>query len=384
MLTKLPEILSAFEELEDPRKPGGNTQHCLHDMIFIVLCGTLCGCNTWAEIEDFAWEVEDWLLQHIELAGGIPSHDTLGRVFAKLDTHQFAVCVQKWIKSLKLNLKGKGIHIDGKTARRSYDTASGKKALQIVNAWADELSVCLGQVAVDENSNEITAVPVLLDLLKIRGATVTLDAMHCQKETLAKIRDKGGDYIVTVKGNQESLLQTLEEEFIKFGEGEYKSRKVRSEKKTFKTRGRVTNRTISVAAAPKALKETGEWADIKTIGTIYRHREASEDSRGKPIKETHFVTYFISSHEPKVKNFIPHIDKHWTVENSLHWTLDVTFSEDDSRIRTENGQAIIASFRRIALTILKRDTKLGKSSINRKRKRAGWRTENLEALLSGI
>ena len=193
MLTKLPVIMSAFEQLEDPRAVGGNKQHELLDMIFITLCATICGADTWTDVERFGWQKYDWFGEQLELENEIPSHDTLGRVFAALDTNLFATCIQKWIEQLDLDLKGKGIHIDGKAIRHSFDTATGNTALQMVSAWADELSVCLGQQAVAEDSNEITAVPLLLDLMTIRGAVISIDAMHCQKQTLAKIRDKQAD-----------------------------------------------------------------------------------------------------------------------------------------------------------------------------------------------
>ncbi|MCG8653010.1 MAG: ISAs1 family transposase [Pirellulales bacterium] len=384
MLVNSPVIFTTFKNLPDPRAEGGNKQHSLYEIVVMTLCATICGAESWTDVERFGWKKLEWLKKFLRLENGIASHDTIGRVFAALDTAAFNVCLQDWIEHLQLELQGQGIHIDGKTARHSFDAATNRKALHLVSAWADGLSLCLGQVSSDEKSNEITAVPMLLELLDIGGAVVTLDAMNCQRKTVAKIRDKKADYLITVKKNQESLHEEIEKEFLEFGEGDFKSHRCRSHTTTRKTRGRLEQRTVTVAAAPRSLKDSGRWTDIATIGMVYRHREADpQGSRNKPIKESDHVTFFISSLPPKAKLVSQYVAKHWTVENRLHWTLDVTFTEDASRIRKGNGQEIMGGFRRLALSILKRDTSLKKESIRGKRLIAGWDNNALSAIIAG-
>ena len=320
----------------------------------------------------------------LKLEHGVASHDTFGRVFAALDTASFFACVQDWIEQLQLDLRGRGVHVDGKTARRSHDAATNRNALHLVSAWVDDYGVCLGQVAVDEESNEIAAVPLLLELLSLKGAVVTLDAMHCQRKTVAKIVDREADYVVTVKANQNKLHEAVSGEFLKYGEDNYRSRRCRTHRAVRKNRGRYEERIVTVAPAPRAIKEQGRWAGIQSIGMVYRRRgETLESCRSQPLEETERCTFFISSLPPKAKHLASYVNKHWTVENSLHWTLDVTFGEDASRARKGNSQEIMAGFRRLALSILKQDTSIPKESIRGKRHRAGWSDDALEGILAG-
>jgi predicted transposase YbfD/YdcC len=359
-----------FAKLTDPRVERTKL-HSLLDMVFIALCATICGAEGWADVERFAKAKRDWFARFLSLENGIPSHDTFGRVFARLDTQEFQTCVHNWLLNLGLQLKDQGISIDGKTLRHSFDAATGKSALHMVSAWASQLRICLGQVAVDRKSNEITAVPKLLELLEVTGAVVTLDAMHCQKETTAAIRAKKADYVITVKANQPKLHDIVQQFFLDAAERDYEG--VRIHKTTERNRGRVERREVYVAPAPAELIESGEWAGLRTIGMIYRYREDGEES--------HAVTFFISSLPPRVKRIARHVRGHWGVENSLHWVLDVTFAEDDSRIRKGSSPEIAGIFRRLALSILQQDTSL-KSSIRGKRLQAGWNEENLERIIS--
>lgn len=207
-LPKAPAIFTCFEDLPDPQVDRGK-QHVLLEMIVMALRAAICGAEGWTDVERFAKAKHEWFRKFLRLENGVPSHDTFGRAFGLLDTEQFYTCLQQWLEDLELSLKGHGVAIDGKTLRRSFDRATGKAALHVVSAWAGGLRICLGQVAVEEKSNEITAVPKLLELLELTGAVVTLDAMHCQKETAAKIRQKGADYVLLVKGNQPSLPEYL-------------------------------------------------------------------------------------------------------------------------------------------------------------------------------
>lgn len=374
-----PEILAHFDELTDPRIDRTKL-HSLTDLIAIALCAAICGAAGWADVERFGRMKRDWFAKFLELPNGIPSHDTFGRVFSRLDTDEFLACLQRWVRSLHQSLKDQGVRIDGKPLRHSFDTASGKSALHLVNAWADDLRLCLGQVAVDDESNEITAVPKLLELLELTGAVVTLDAMHCQTETASAIRAKGADYVLTVKGNQPTLRDQIQQLFVDagevdYGEVDYQVPGLRRHVTTEQRHGRLERREYYVLPAPKELRETGRWADLASVGMIYRHRELRD-------KETDEVVFFISSLPPAVRKLARHLRGHWSIENSLHWVMDVTFTEDASRIRTGNAPEIAAIFRRLALSILQQDTSL-KSSIRGKRLQAGWNNHVLEAILTG-
>lgn len=368
-------ILTHIENLTDPRIDR-TRQHSLLDMIVIALCATIAGADGWADVERFGKTKQTWFARFLELPNGIPSHDTFGRVFARLDTPAFLACLFDWLRSLHLALEGQGIAIDGKTLRRSFDAASGRAALHLVSAWACDLRVSLGQVAVDDKSNEITAVPKLLELLELSGAVVTLDAMHCQKDTTQAIRARGADYVLTVKRNQPGLWNELSNLFIADGEQDNQAPELRRHAKTERNRGRIERRECLVAPAPKSLRARDEWADLQTVGMIYR----SCNDHGKLREET---TFFISSLPPKVQRLAKLVRGHWSIENSLHWVLDVTFSEDQSRLRQGNAAEIAAIFRRLALSVLQRDTSL-KSSLRGKRLQAGWNNDILAGILSGF
>jgi len=368
-------IRERFSSLTDPRIER-TKRHLLLDMVVIALCAAICGANSWADVERFGTSKRDWLRRFLDLPHGIPSHDTFGRVFARLDTNQFLTCLHNWLRSLKLALNEKQVAIDGKVLRRSFDRAAGTSALQLVSAWAADLRLSLGQVAVDENSNEITAVPELLDMLELTGAVVTLDAMHCQKDTAAAILAKQADYVLTVKCNQPSLHAQLAELFLEYGERDYRVPGLRVHKTVERSHGRDERREYYVAPAPPELLANQEWQGLRTIGMVYRCREQD----GKIEEE---LVYFISSLPPRVKRLARLIRGHWGIENKLHWILDVNFAEDQSRIRKGQGAEIAGVFRRLALSILQQDTTV-KSSIRGKRLMAGWNTSLLEGILASF
>lgn len=368
-------ILTRFENLTDPRVER-TKQHLLIDMVTIGLCAAICGADSWVDVEKFGIAKRGWFARFLDLPNGIPSHDTFGRVFARLDTAEFLLCLQNWLRSLKLSLKEQGVAIDGKTLRGSFDAASGKSALHVVSAWASGLRLSLGQVAVDGKSNEITAVPKLLELLELTGAVVTMDAMHCQKDTLAAIRAKGADYLVPVKDNQPKLYGLLLETFLAYGERNYQTREVKQYRTVERNRGRDEERIVYAAPPPPELKGHAEWLDVRSIVMIYR----ATTRNGKVTEET---SYFISSLPPQVKRLARFIRGHWSIENSLHWSLDVTFSEDRSRIRSGNGPEIASIFRKLALLVLQQDT-TSRGSLRGKRLQAGWNEDFLERLLCGF
>jgi predicted transposase YbfD/YdcC len=368
-------ILARFENLTDPRIERSK-RHLLIDMVTIGLCAAICGADSWVDVEKFGHAKRDWFARFLELPDGIPSHDTFGRVFARLDTAEFLLCLQNWLRSLHLSLKEQGVAIDGKTLRGSFDAASGKSALHVVSAWASGLRLSLGEVAVDGKSNEITAVPKLLELLELTGAVVTLDAMHCQKDTLAAIRAKGADYLVPVKDNQPKLYGLVLEAFLAYGEDNYQARAVKQHRTVERNRGRDEERFVYAAPPPPELQGHAEWRDVRSIVMVYR----ATTRNGKLTEET---SYYISSLPPKVKKIARYIRGHWGIENTLHWTLDVVFAEDRSRIRAGHGPEIASLFRKLALLVLQQDT-TSRGSLRGKRLQAGWNEEFLERLLCGF
>lgn len=368
------EFLAHFVPLSDPRADRGANHH-LHDMIALALCGTICGADNWADIERFANAHIEWFEQFLELPQGVPSHDTFSRVFARLDTAEFQQCMSAWIEELQLNLQGQTVAIDGKTLRGSHDRSEAQQALHVVNAWANQVHFCLGQVSVESKSNEIPAVRELLEIINLKGAVVTADAMHCQKKTAKTIIEQDADYILQVKDNQSGLLKQIVDIYDRYAEENYRSQRVRQCTKSERNRDREETRTCMVAPAPAKLKE--QWTGLQTIGLMVRVRETSDGKRSEEI------SYFISSLPPRVGDHLKHVRTHWSVENSLHYTLDVSFAEDASRIRKKNGPAITAALRRMALSILKSDTTI-KDNVRGKRLQAGWNLDNLKSILLGF
>lgn len=362
-------LFEHFSDLNDPRANRGNN-HMLYEMVVVSVVAAACGANHWTDVERFGNAKINWFQKYVTLEHGIPSHDTFSRVFARLDTDQFFSCLQNWIHSLDLDMKGEAVAIDGKTLRHSFDNATGCGSVHVVNAWACGLRMCLGQVAVDEKSNEITAVPKLLELLDLKGAVVTLDAMHCQTETAEAIQAQEADYVLSVKRNQLTLFNTLDELFLK------QEVPIRRHTTKEKRHGREEVREYAVAAVPEHLKT--KWKGVHSVGMVFR--TVTNLTTGKVTQE---LSYFISSLPPKVRTLSKYVRGHWNVENSLHWSLDVTFAEDTSRIRTGNGAEIASVFRRLALTLLQQDNTIN-DNIRGKRLRAGWDDEVLDRLFRGF
>lgn len=368
-------VKTHFEKVTDPRVNRG-CNHNLVEMVFLALTATLCGAQGWADVERFAKSKREWFLRFVTLEHGIPSHDTFGRVFARLDTVEFLSAMHAWVDSFAHSLRGQGVAIDGKTLRGSFDRAAGKSALHTITAYACDLRICLRQMSVDEKSNEIPAVRDLLKLMELSGATVTLDAMHCQVETAAAIQEAEADYILIVKGNQDSLHDALLDRFIEYGEADFQVPGLRRHVTVEKSHGRKERREVYVIAAPDDDPVLSRWPGLRSIGMIYRQRE----SGGKTHEETMF---FITSHPPKVRMLSEFIRSHWGIENRQHWVLDVTFSEDASRIRKGTAPEISGALRRMALNILQRDISI-KESIRGKRLRAGWDESVLNAIYAGF
>jgi predicted transposase YbfD/YdcC len=364
-----------FVSLTDPRLDRSK-RHELLPIIIVAVCATVGGADGWVDIERFGKAKLDFFRGFLDLPHGIPSHDTFGRVFARLDPAALLTCIQRWLAALGQAVAGSVVAIDGKTLRGSFDTAAGQNPLHMVSAWATEARLVLGQVAVDSKSNEITAIPLLLELLDLRGCIVTLDAMGCQKEIAAKVRAQEADYVLTIKDNQPSLHQAVHEAFIAHADADFSDPTLRRLQTVERGHGREEEREYFIAAAPSELVRGGAWKDLRSIGMVCRTRVVGEDVSDE-------VVYFLSSLPPKVKAFARAVRGHWGIENRLHWSLDVTFAEDDSRVRKDHGPANLGMLRRLALSILQRDTSC-KDNLRGKRLRAGWDEERLLSILTSF
>jgi len=367
-------ITAYFSVLEDPRRY--NRRHKLLDIVVIAICAAICGAEGWEDIELFGETKEEWLRGFLELPHGPPSDDTYRRVFAALDATEFQSCFMDWIEAVEELTKGQVIAVDGKTLRRSHDRSKGKKALQMVSAWASANGLVLGQRKVDGESNEITAVPELLDALEIAGCTVTLDAIHCQTETVETIVDKGADYVLPVKENQPRLLEALQGLFDDPGEMHW----VECDYHRTEDRGhgRVEIRECWSTSDPEYLNYIGtlaKWRGLQSIGMIQAERQLGDQT-------TVSRRYFISSLSGDAERLLKAVREHWGIENKVHWVLDIAFREDDCRIRKGHGAENFAVLRHIALNLLRRETS-AKRSIKGKRMKAALDENYLLKVLIG-
>ncbi len=379
-------ILDHFADLPDPRREQGRI-HRLDEIVFIATCAVFCGADTWVQIADYAHSKNDWLGTFLTLPGGIPSHDTFRRVFCLLDPLAFQRCFSSWMTALMQRTgltpvaaepsELTPIAIDGKAQRGSARRTVGQSALHIVSAWAVENHLTLGQVATDAKSHEITAIPALLELLDINGAVVTIDAMGCQKEIAAQIIAGGGHYELAVKENQPHLYEDIARAFdeaLDQGEPgvdftECQTEEIRS--------GRQETRNCCVITEPKGIRNAGLWAGLTAIVMVISHRviqgEASSETR-----------YFISSASRPAAEHLRWVRGHWGIENSLHWVLDVCFSEDDQRHWAGNSAENLGWLRKLALCLLKAEKNSKGKSIATRRLVAGWKNDYLLDVLAQI
>jgi predicted transposase YbfD/YdcC len=366
-------MLRLFRDLPDPRMVGKIT-HKLHDILVIAVCAILAGLEQYTEMEDYGWANEDWFRSFLDLPNGIPSHDTFGNVLAALDPDAFEKRVQLWIHALVgSTTQGKHIAIDGKTLRRSFDKASGKAAIHMVNAYVHENHAVFGQVKVDAKSNEITAIPKLLEMLELKDATVTIDAMGCQKQIASAIVKKKGHYLFSLKGNQGTLqedVQLFMDDRIAMGsEPDYDYCE-----NTEKSHGRIEIRKCWSCGQIDWLRSRHSWDGLGSIAAV----ECTRIVDGKSSTERR---YFISSHSGRCAQKIAALVRnHWRVENELHWTLDVCFNEDSCRIRSKNAAENLARIRRIVLLLVKQD-KTCKLGVKSKKAKAGYDRNYLLRLL---
>lgn len=371
MGTSLLSLKRHFITLRDPRLHR-RRRHQLLDIVAISICAVIGNANTWPDIVTFAKSHRTWLKRFLALPNGIPSHDTFERVFDRLEPAAFARCFSSWTRSLFENLGLKQIAIDGKTLRGSRKEGLG--ALHMVSAWASQNHLSLGQVAVNEKSNEITAIPKLLELLDLKGALVTIDAMGCQKDIVRKIVDGGGDYLLTVKSNQETLMNELQVAFEKAMETDFADLNYDTYETNQFAHGRLERRLYTVIQDPHGLSQAKAWANLSVIGMCCSERNIN----GKVSTE---VRFFIGSKKAKARFYGKALRNHWGIENCLHWQLDVSFHEDQNRTQKRRAAENLSSLRRLALILLKKHA--AKESIARKRYRASMDEIFLEEVLQG-
>jgi predicted transposase YbfD/YdcC len=369
-ITSVASIKKHFRGLKDPRIKG-RSSHLLVDVITMSICAVIGNCNDWRDIELFAKERESWFRRFLRLPNGIPSHDTFARVFARLDPRVFSRCCVDWLRAASDLVGLKHIAIDGKTLRGS---ASSKLApLHLVSAWAAQAHLSLGQVAVDGKSNEITAIPQLLELLDLKGALVTIDAIGCQKAIAGKIVERGGDYVLAVKSNQERLLSDIQETVGKALDGEFAKHQVAMITTVDEGHGRREERTYTVITNLEKIRDRSAWPSLRVVGMCCRQRLVN----GEETMESH---YFIGSRKMGARKYAEALRNHWSIENNLHWQLDVSFDEDKSQIQDRTTAENFAVLRKLALMLLKRNPE--PLSIARKRMKAALDPDFLAATLT--
>jgi len=367
-----PGMFVFFAEVPDPRVER-TRRHDLLEVIVIAVLAAVCGADDWTEVWEFATAREKWLRSFLELRHGVPSQSTFQRVFRALDATAFRAAFLEWTKSLVGSTEGKLVAIDGKTLRRSFTTPAKSDARHIVSAWVSENHLVFGQVATEAKSNEITAIPRLLQMLALDGATVTIDAMGCQRKIAKDIVDKKADYVIAVKDNQPTLAQEIEAAFATADIAAEPLPDECTHEQSDKSHGRIETRRTTTLGAVDRLSAPQEWAGLRTIIRVESERTVGDKSSSE-------TRYYISSVHPDACLLARLIRGHWSIENEQHWSLDMAFGEDQSRIRRGNGPDNFATLRRVALNLVKAETSV-KGGIRARRKRAGWDEEYLLKVL---
>ena len=367
-----------FASLEDPRVERTRL-HPLLSIVTIAICAVIGGAESWEDIELFGEAKADWFATFLDLPHGIPSHDTFNRVFAALDPVQFRTCFLRWMQAVAEVLPAQTIAVDGKTVRRSHDRESGKGAIHMVSAWATANHVVLAQLKVDEKSNEITAVPDLLRSLALAGCLVTIDAMGCQREIAHQILEQGGDYVLALKDNQETLAEEVALSFAAASADDFTGVQHDQAVTVEKGHGRIETRRLQVigdAAIIAWLQERHAWPGLAAIGRVQAERRIGTE---RSIEDR----YYLLSSPLAASAFGEAVRHHWGIENCVHWVLDVTFGEDQSRIRAGHAAENFAVLRHIALNLLRQEQSK-RVSLKGKRKKAGWDTDYLLQILHGL
>lgn len=348
-------------------------EHKLHDVLMIAVLAMLCGAESFVDFEDFGKAKECWLRGFLALPNGIPSHDTFGRVFAAMDNQLFAESFRNWTEGLREKISGEIVAIDGKTLRRSHHKRKAKSAIHMVSAWGRENGLVLGQIKVDEKSNEITAIPQLLRVLELADCIVTIDAMGTQKEIAREIRDADADYVLALKGNHETALDEVSSFLLDAKDKSFAAVAHDFLETVEKDHGRIETRRYWITEEIGWFQDRGLWDGLRSFGMV----ESLREIEGVSTRELRF---FLASIPADAKNFARAVRGHWAIENSLHWSLDVCFAEDSSRIRTGYAAENMAILRHIALNVLKNDTSK-KRGIKGKQKNASWDHSYLLSLL---
>jgi predicted transposase YbfD/YdcC len=367
-------VVDNFSSMLDPRVDR-TKRHKLLDIIFIAIAGAVCGADNWKAIEVFAQARKVWLETFLELSNGIPSHVTFWRVFRRIDAAEFHKCFVSWIQAAFEQVDGDIIAIDGKTMRGSSDSSAVSSSLHIVSAWAAEHNITLAQVKVGEKSNEITAIPTLLNMITIRGAVVTMDAMGCQKSIAEQIIAGGGDYVLALKGNHSLTHDEVENYFLQALAIDFEGVEYDCFTSLEKGHGRIEKRTVYVTADLEWLPSKDQWANLTSIVMVVSERTI----KGKTSKE---IRFYLSSLKPVASRIAHAIRTHWGIENKVHWVLDVTFGEDKNQL-SGNGAENFSLLSKIALNLLKQD-KTVKLSIRNKRFKASMDQAYLESILKAV
>jgi len=366
-------LQDCFSDLTDPRRR--EVTYPLINIVTIALCAVICGADDFVSIAEFGRKKQKWLAGFLDLSAGIPSHDRFNAVLGALRPAEFEKCLLSWITALHEITGGQIVASDGKTLRRSFDAASSKAAIHMVSAWATANHISLGQIVVDEKSNEITAIPKLLEILELSGCLVTIDALGCQTEIAAKIVAAEADYVLAVKGNQPTLHDGIVKFFLDHLEDDFARVPVSRYQTEEHGHGRDETRTYYVCPVPDDLPDRPRWKQLAAIGiavndTLHAGQQTSE------------VRYYILSRKLSAKKFGAAVRGHWSIENRLHWQLDVTFGEDQSRLRKGHVDANFSILRRTALSLLKNNRTM-KVGVKNKRLAAGWDNHYLSQVLSG-
>jgi predicted transposase YbfD/YdcC len=372
------QIASSFAELQDPRQLM-NQAHLFIDILVISICAIVCGADDWEAVADYAEAKEEWLATFLALPSGVPAHDTFWRVFRHLDAEQFQRCFLHWMSSMVELKRGQVIALDGKQVRRSHDKSAGHAPIHMLSAWATENQLVLGQLRVNEKTNEITALPELLEALDVSGCIITIDAMGCQTEIAQTIIEREGDYLLQLKENHPLLFADSEWLFSDLAAAGVELAPPFIAREVNKDHGRIEIRQAWVITDPKilwALRGTEKWPKLAAIVKI-------DAERILPNKRERNIRYYIASFPIKAQQAITMTRHHWHIENRLHWVLDIAFREDECRIRKDHGPQNFAILRHIALNLLKQETtcKLG---VKNKRLKAGWDQSYLLRVLQPI
>ena len=365
-------IVEHFDTLEDPRIERTKL-HLLIDIVTITLCAVICGADGPSDIEQYGHEKHEWLKTFLVLPNGIPSHDTIGRVLARIDPKHFQSCFLRWMQHVCQLSSGEVVPIDGKTLRHSYDTELDQSAIHMVSAWAATNRMVLGQVKVAEKSNEITAIPEFIDALDLAGGIVTIDALGCQKEIASRMIDNDADYVLALKGNQEHLYDDVKQVFDTLLQQDTLASALDYYETFDEAHGRSEVRRYWTTSLLARLRTKDQWRGLQTLGMVDSERSLN----GETSREQR---YYILSLPNDARTFGTSVRAHWGIENAVHWVLDVAFREDMSRIRMDHGPENFALIRHIALNLLRRETSF-KGSIKTKRLKAGWNNAYLAKVL---